>query len=63
MWGYGLLLNMVVVVRMELFGEDATPNLAMFLVAYSAYVVVPILLMLRVAWTPVFPLPTKAHSE
>ncbi len=62
MWSYGLLLSMTLTVREELFGEYAAPDRTMFALAYGAYVLVPILVMLRVAWTPVFS-HAKPHSE
>ena len=63
MWGYGLLLCMFVIVREQLWGEHAAPEPLMFWMAYSAYIFMPLLVMLRVAWTPVFKPATKSHSE
>ena len=54
MWGYGLLLSMVVVIREQLFGYYHTKDVLMFSFAYGSYVLVPIMVMLRVARTPVF---------
>ena len=62
MWGYGLLLTMFIVVREELFGEYAAPDRTMFVLAYGTYILVPILVMARVLWTPVFS-STKPHRE
>lgn len=59
MWGYGLLLSMFVILREEIFGEHASPNIGLIGLAYGPYVIIPTLLMLRVAWTPVFSLNPK----
>ena len=61
MWGYGLLLTMFVTVREELFGKYKAPDVTMFAVAYGGYIMVPLLIMLRVACTPVFP--SSANSQ
>ena len=54
MWGYGLLLTMVVIVREELFGKYKSKDITIFALAYGGYILIPLLIMLRVAWTPVF---------
>ncbi len=54
MWGYGLLLTMFVIAREELFGVYRAPDVRIFAAAYGAYILIPLLVMLRVAWTPVF---------
>lgn len=54
MWGWGLLLTMVVVMREELYGEYATKDVLLCSIAYGGYVAVPLLVMIRVASTPVF---------
>ena len=54
MWGYGLLLTMIVVLREELYGVYSTKDTTLFFAAYSSYALMPILIMFRVAWTPVF---------
>ena len=54
MWSYGLLLCMFITTREQLFGEYAAPDCTMFALAYGSYIFMPILVMLRVAWTPVF---------
>ena len=54
MWGYGLLLTMVVVLREELYGSYPTKNTRLFLVAYLPYAFVPFIVMARVARYPVF---------
>lgn len=63
MWAYGLLLTMFVIAREELFGEYATPDPLIFVLAYSAYVFIPVLIMFRVAWTPVFPSKKKNKNQ
>lgn len=60
MWGYGLLLTLFVVAREELYGQYAAPDVAVFLMAYGAYAVVPIIVMLRVASYPVFTFKQKS---
>ena len=54
MWGYGLLLTMVVVLREELYGVYRTKDTTLFFAAYGGYALMPVLIMFRVAWTPVF---------
>lgn len=54
MWGWGLLLTMVVVLREELYGKYATKDRLLFALAYGGYLLMPLLIMLRVARTPVF---------
>jgi hypothetical protein len=62
MWGYGHLLIMVIVVREELFGQYAAPDPLIFALAYGGYIIIPLLMMLRVASTPVFS-KQKPHTE
>lgn len=62
MWGYGLLLNMFIITREELFGEHAAPDVVIFGLVYCPYVIIPLLVMLRVASTPVFHLDSKKHE-
>ena len=59
MWGYGLLLTMVVVLREELFGAYPTKDVKLFLMGYGPYALMPIIIMARVARYPVF---SKAQS-
>ena len=40
--------------REQLVGKYATKNVPLFLAAYSAYGLIPLLTMIRVAATPVF---------
>ena len=54
MWGWGLLLTMVVVLREQLYGKYATKDRLLFGLAYGGYLLMPLLIMLRVARTPVF---------
>ena len=54
MWGYGLLLTMVVVLREELYGSYPTKDVPLFLAAYGPYALMPIMIMARVARYPVF---------
>ena len=53
---------MFVVVREQLFGENAAPDPFMFWLGYGAYIFIPALVMLRVAFYPVFAL-KKLHKE
>ena len=61
LWGYGLILTMFVVIREELFGKYAAPDPMIVAAAYGGYIMVPVIVMLRVAWTPLFK--TKAKRE
>ena len=54
MWGWGLLICMATVVREELYGTHPTKNILMFAAAYSAFALMPVIVMLRVAFAPVF---------
>ena len=45
---------MFIVVREELFGVYKTKDVKMCAIAYGGYILMPLLVMLRVAWTPVF---------
>ncbi len=45
---------MFIVVREQLFGEHATKDVKIFLAAYGGYIMVPIIVLLRVASTPLF---------
>ena len=45
---------MAVVVREQLYGPYPTKNIQMFFLAYGGYILMPLTVMLRVAWTPVF---------
>ena len=51
---------MFVTVREELFGKYKTKDVTMFVIAYGGYILVPLLVMLRVAWMPVFSSPLAA---
>ena len=55
MWGWGVLLTMSAVVMEQLYGEHSTKNTTLFALAYGGYVLVPVMVMLRVARAPVFP--------
>ena len=63
MWAYGLLLTMFVTIREQLFGKYKTKDITMFAAAYGAYIIVPLLVMLRVACTPVFSLSVKSQKK
>ena len=63
LWAYGLILTMFVVIREELFGKYAAPDRAVFAMAYGGYLLVPLLVMLRVAWTPVFASATTTRKS
>ena len=54
MWAYGLILSMVPITLEQLYGEHCSKNIPLFWSAYGAYIVVPLLAMVRVANTPVF---------
>lgn len=54
MWGWGLLLCMAVTVKEQLYGPYPTKNLTLFAIAYGGYIIMPLMVMLRVAWSPVF---------
>ena len=54
MWGWGLLLCMFVVIKEQLYGPYPTKDVRLFFVAYGAYLLMPIFVMIRVARYPVF---------
>ena len=54
---------MFVTIREELFGKYAAPDRTVFAMAYGSYLIVPILVMLRVAWTPVFGSATNTNKN
>eukprot|EP00731_Ephydatia_muelleri_P023157 Em0015g740a len=54
MWSWGLLICMAVVTREELYGLHPTKNVQVFIAAYGAYALMPIVVMLRVANAPLF---------
>lgn len=54
MWSYGLLLTMGVIVKEQLYGPLPTKDVMMFLAGYGGYVVMPVIVMARVARPPVF---------
>ena len=62
MWGWGLLLCMAVVVREQLYGPYPTKNIQMFFLAYGGYILMPLTVMLRVAWAPVFKTSTQQKT-
>ena len=45
---------MVVILREEIYGPYAAKNLTLILLGYGGYVIMPILVMIRVAQAPVF---------
>ena len=53
-WAWGLLLNMIVIVREELYGEYPTKNITLFLIGYGAYVLMPIVVIVRMLQAPLF---------
>ena len=54
------MLTMVVILREEFFGKYATKDPFLFSLAYGGYMLMPLLVMLRVARTPIFgTVPTK----
>lgn len=54
LWGWGLLLCMFMVVHEQLYGPYPTKNVMIFAVAYGPYIIMPLVVMVRVARTPLF---------
>ena len=54
LWGYGVLLTMVVIVREQLYGQYPTRDVKMFALSYGGYCIMPVLAMVRVLRAPVF---------
>lgn len=63
MWGWGLLLSMIIVAHEELYGPYPAKNVMLFFAAYGAYAVMPLVIMVRVARTPLFPTATKPNVQ
>ncbi|XP_019850083.1 PREDICTED: uncharacterized protein LOC109580930 isoform X1 [Amphimedon queenslandica] len=55
MWGWGLLLTMIIVAHEQLYGPHPAKDVTLFFIAYGAYAVMPLVIMGRVAMTPLFP--------
>ena len=53
-WAWGLLLNMIVIVMEQLYGEYPTKNVTLFTMAYGSYVLMPIVVVLRMIQSPLF---------
>ena len=49
-----MLLSMLVIIREQLYGPYPTKNLPLFFIAYGGYLIMPIVVMLRVARLPLF---------
>lgn len=54
MWSWGMFLILLACIREQIAGPHKTSNLPVVLGAYGGYIVIPVLLMLRMASTPVF---------
>lgn len=54
LWGWGLLLCMIIVVHEQLYGPYPTKNVMLFAAAYGAYIIMPLVVMVRVAKIPLF---------
>ena len=54
MWAWGTFLTLLPCIREQLQGPYKTKDVPVVLVAYGAYVAVPIFLMIRMAFSPVF---------
>lgn len=63
MWGYGLLVTMVPITAEQLFGQHASKSVALFLAAYGAYVLVPVVAMLRAWRSPMFVIPLHQPAK
>ena len=54
MWSWGMFLILLACIREQIAGPYKTSNIPVVLGAYGGYIVIPVLLMLRMASTPVF---------
>lgn len=54
MWAWGLLLALLPSIREQMEGPYKTDHFMVVAATYGTYVIVPILVMIRVASTPVF---------
>ena len=62
-WAWGLLLSMVVIVREELYGEYPTKNVTVFAIAYGAYILMPMVVIIRMLQPPLFGGKTGLKSD
>jgi len=62
-WAWGLLLNMIVIVREELYGEYPTKNVTLFLMGYGAYVLMPVVVIVRMLQAPLFTGNTSVKND
>ena len=54
---------MIPITAEQLFGQHASKNVIMYVVAYGPYVVVPMVAMLRAWGSPMFDLPSHKPSR
>lgn len=54
MWAWGMLLVLLACIREQMEGPYKTDNPAVIIPVYGGYIVIPVLVMIRVAPTPVF---------
>ena len=54
MWAWGMFLVLPACIREQMVGPYKTSNPAAIIAVYGGYMVVPVLIMIRVAFTPVF---------
>ena len=54
MWSWGMFLVLLACIREQLVGPHKTNNVPVILAAYGGYIAAPLLLMVRMAASPVF---------
>ena len=54
MWAWGLLLSLLACMREQIEGPYKTDNVPVIVAAYGGYILIPVLVMIRMAWSPVF---------
>ena len=54
MWAWGMFLVLLACIREQLEGPYKTSNLPVIAAAYGGYIIIPLLVMVRMASTPAF---------
>ena len=55
MWGTVLVFSLLVIIHEQLWGPYPTKSIKWFIIAYGGYLLVPLLVIVRVIKTPLFP--------
>lgn len=54
MWAWGMVLTLLACIREQIEGPYKTNNVPVIVAAYGGYIAIPVLVMIRMFFSPVF---------